>query len=91
MGAKVVLSNADLGLTDPGWGGKAPLWYYVLKEAEVLQTGRHLGEVGGRIVAETILGILFADKSSYVNAAPTWRPGAGDWRMGNLLQRAGVI
>ena len=31
-----VLSNATLGLSgDPGWGGEAPLWYYVLKEAEL--------------------------------------------------------
>ena len=91
MGAKVVLSNADLGVTGSGWGKKAPLWYYVLKEAELLHDGLHLGEVGGRIVAEVILGLLFADKSSYLNAAPSWRPGPGDWRMGNLLQRAGVI
>jgi len=91
MGAKVVMSNKDLGLTGSGWGNKAPLWYYVLKEAEVLEKGLHLGEVGGRIVAEVILGVLFADKSSYVNAGPSWRPGPGDWRMGNLLQKAGVI
>ncbi|HKG49322.1 MAG TPA: heme peroxidase family protein [Actinomycetales bacterium] len=91
MGARV-LSNAELGLTGPGWGGKAPLWYYVLKEAELLgDGGTHLGDVGGRIVAETILGLLFADKSSYLNASPNWVPGPGQWRMGNLLQRAGVV
>ena len=85
------LTNAALGLTEPGWGGKAPLWYYVLKEAELQYGGAHLGDVGGHIVAETILGILSADKSSYLNANPTWRPGAGSWRMGNLLQKAGAI
>jgi hypothetical protein len=32
MGIKA-LSNATLGLSsDPGWGGQAPLWYYILKE-----------------------------------------------------------
>jgi hypothetical protein len=31
-----VLSNATLGLSnDPGWGGEAPLWFYILKEAEL--------------------------------------------------------
>ena len=30
------LTNAQLGLKQPGWAGKAPLWYYVLKEAELL-------------------------------------------------------
>ena len=29
------LSNAELGLTDPGWKGEAPLWFYILKEAEL--------------------------------------------------------
>jgi hypothetical protein len=85
------LTNAQLGLDDPRWGGKAPLWYYVLKEAELQYGGCHLGSVGGRIVAETILGILSADKSSYLNAGPTWRPAPGPFRMGHLLQRAGAI
>ena len=31
-----VLSELQLGLsTDPGWEGEAPLWYYILKEAEL--------------------------------------------------------
>jgi hypothetical protein len=31
-----VLSNATLGLSnDPGWGGEAPLWFCILKEAEL--------------------------------------------------------
>ena len=29
------LTNDRLGLTDPAWGGKAPLWFYCLKEAEL--------------------------------------------------------
>ena len=31
-----VLSNSTLGLSnDPGWKGEAPLWFYILKEAEL--------------------------------------------------------
>ena len=30
--------------------------------------------VGGRIVAETFVGLLLADSSSYVNLYPDWRP-----------------
>jgi hypothetical protein len=85
------LSNAELGLKDPGWGGKAPLWYYVLKEAELKHNGTRLGEVGGRIVAETILGILSTDKSCYLNVQPTWRPSPRQYRMGDLLLQAGAI
>ncbi len=60
------LSNAELGLTDPEWGDKAPLWFYILKEAEVLRGGSRLGPVGGRLVAETILGLLANDPKSYL-------------------------
>lgn len=70
MGADV-LSDADLGL--PG-GGPAPLWYYILKEASVQAAGKHLGQVGGRIVAEVILGLLGKDPSSYLRNEPTWKP-----------------
>jgi hypothetical protein len=38
---------------------KTPLWYYVLKEAEVIENGERLGPLGSRIVAEVILGGIF--------------------------------
>ena len=46
---------APLGV---GFERSTPLWYYVLKEAEVVADGLHLGPVGGRIVAEVFLGLL---------------------------------
>jgi hypothetical protein len=49
------------------FGDKTPLWYYVLKEAEVFENGQRLGEVGSRIVAETFVGLMAADPSSFVN------------------------
>jgi hypothetical protein len=67
------LTNEQLGLKQPGWGGKAPLWYYVLKEAELVNKGRKLGPVGGRIVAEVILGILALDPESYFNRKPAFQ------------------
>ena len=73
MGIKP-LTNAQLGLTEPGWKNKAPLWFYILKESELLG-GKKLGPVGGRIVAEVILGLLGLDKTSYFNANPSFAPG----------------
>jgi hypothetical protein len=73
------LSNLELGLPDPGnpgWGGKAPLWFYLLREAEIRQGGRRLGPAGGRLITEVILGILICDRTSYLNAPTTWRPAA---------------
>lgn len=46
---------------------KTPAWYYVLKESEVRANGDSLGEVGSRIVAETIIGLMQNDPSSYLN------------------------
>ena len=51
-----------------------PLWFYILKEAEVLEQGRKLGPVGGRIVAEVLIGILVDDPLSYLNVEPNWKP-----------------
>jgi hypothetical protein len=84
------LTNDQLGLTDPAWGGKAPLWFYCLKEAE-LGGGRRLGPVAGRIVAEVILGLLQADGSSYWNARTPFTPvGGPGFRMGDLIKLAGA-
>jgi hypothetical protein len=68
------LSNATLGLTDTGWGGQAPLWYYVLKEAELLQSAERLGPVGGRIMAEVLVGLLQRDPNSYLYLNAAWKP-----------------
>jgi Animal haem peroxidase len=54
-----------------------PLWYYVLKEAEVEAGGEHLGPVGGRIVAEVLIGLLAGDPLSYLSVYPTWKPHLG--------------
>jgi len=69
-----VLSNTDLKLTDSRWGGEAPLWFYILKEAELLHDGQQLGPVGGRIMAETLVGILQRDPNSYLYLDPSWKP-----------------
>ena len=37
-----------------GFDSATPLWYYILREAEVQQDGNRLGSVGSRIVAETL-------------------------------------
>ncbi len=54
-------------LIDGGFVDATPLWFYVLKEAEVLGQGEHLGEVGSRIVCTTLIGQIQADPDSYLN------------------------
>jgi hypothetical protein len=70
-----------------------PLWYYVLKEAEILEDGAHLGPVGGRIVAEVFIGLLRLDPESYLSQQPEFKPSlgtAGDFRTTDFLTFAGV-
>ena len=73
---------------------RTPLWFYVLREAQVVNDGKHLGPVGGRIVGEVFLGVLQGDPSSYLRQDPTWTPtlaGNGAFTMTDLLRLAGVV
>jgi hypothetical protein len=89
--AMQIAALTDEQLDLPG-GGPAPLWYYILKEAEINAGGRHLGEVGGRIVAEVFAGLLEQDPSSYLRNEADWRPflGAdGGFTISDLIAFAG--
>jgi Animal haem peroxidase len=77
-----------------GFDKSTPLWYYALKEAQLLADGLHLGPVAGRIVAEVLIGLLQTDPGSYLLTQPSWQPtlqnpGAG-FRMTDFLAYAGV-
>jgi hypothetical protein len=56
------------------WSGGTPLWLYILKEAQHRASGDRLGPVGGRIVAEVLIGLVRADPDSYLTLEPDWRP-----------------
>lgn len=60
-----------------GGRGPAPLWFYVLREAEVLTGGRMLAGVGAQVVARTLVAVLEADAASVVVQDPGWRPWLG--------------
>jgi hypothetical protein len=51
-----------------------PLWFYILKEAEVIASGVSLGPVGARITMEVFAGLLLGDNSSYLSQNPFWKP-----------------
>ena len=74
---------------------KTPLWYYVLREAAVLQSGNQLGPVGGRIVAETFVRMLKRDQDSFLNAVGGFTPAlpsavAGQFTVADLVNFAKV-
>lgn len=68
---EVPLTTAEL---DHAWPHGTPLWFYILKEAQHRGGGDRLGPVGGRIVAEVLIGLLRADPASYLARDPAWSP-----------------
>lgn len=75
---------------------KTPLWYYVLKEAEVKENGERLGSLGAIIVVETLCRILHDDPNSFIHVSGGFSPSLpstnqGQFDMPDLLRFAGVI
>jgi hypothetical protein len=68
------LRAEQVGLAEHGWTAETPLWFYILKEADVLHDGEQLGPVGGRIVGEVLVGIIDADPESFRSVDPDWTP-----------------
>jgi hypothetical protein len=70
--------NLRLVDVSPKFADNAPLWYYVLAEAQqqfkANDTKIHLGPVGGRIVTEVIGGLILGDNHSYLTQQPCWKP-----------------
>jgi len=71
--------EANEFLRERGFDENTPLWYYVLREAELLgrrrfRGGECLGPLGSLIVAEVLLGVMKTDPQHYLNAVPEWRP-----------------
>jgi hypothetical protein len=85
----------------PHFASNAPLWFYILKEAEHTKRdgtddpeggGHHLGRVGGCIVAEVLVGLAYYDTYSFLRQAPKWAPhppigrGDGTFDMARLIE-----
>ena len=87
-------TNLPISHYGASFKGNAPLWVYVLAEAQHVWSEAakaalakpggtaaaanavpvHLGPVGGRIVAETFVGLLLTDSYSFLAQDPTWTP-----------------
>lgn len=73
-----------------------PLFFYILREAEVFEDGLRLGPVGAGIVGEVFIGVLQADESSYLSVMPEWTPTLPSakpdrFTMTDFLTFAGVV
>ncbi len=88
-------------LSDPVFYEKTPLWYYVLREAE-LNNGANAGKLGpvaSCIVGNTLLALIMQSPFSILKD-PAWRPRFGmraknkntkEFAMIDLLEFAGVV
>lgn len=79
-----------LSVANGAFANKCPLWTYILAEAmrfsgpvkipvkeKISINTPKLGPVGGRIVAEVFLGLMFGDHASLLNLDPHWQPTQG--------------
>ena len=80
--SEIASNTADLSgtvLEETGLHDNTPLFYYILKEAELKGAGLKLGPVGSHIVSEVIQGALESDPDSYMAVAgsnwplPQWQ------------------
>ena len=60
---------SELASLGAGFEHNTPLWYCVLKEAE-LSGGTRLAGVGARIVGEVFIGLLAHNRNSYFSRTP---------------------
>jgi Animal haem peroxidase len=85
-------ANKRLLHISPKFQKNAPLWFYVLAEAQRQfkkdDTPIRLGPVGGRIVGEVFVGLMLADGTSYLRSNPDFTPNAAvtDGRKFGILQ-----
>ena len=70
--------NPSIATLHPAFKNNAPLWFYILAEAQQAfknnDTPIHMGPVGGRIVGEVFVGIMQGDKHSFISQDPLWEP-----------------
>ena len=84
-----VLSESELEFCRDDWTGPTPLWMYIQREAAARYGGNRLGDVGGTIIAEVLIGVISNDPDSYLARDPGWRPTLpardGGFRLRDLL------
>lgn len=99
--AELTSGHTGAAVRDGQFETATPLWFYVLKEAEILAGGQHLGPLGSLIVADTITGLVRHTPNGYwthPDAGPRWTPsdsvqpgGVSISDMPSMMQAAGLL
>ena len=77
-----VLNHIDSNTPGIDLSNGIPLWYYILAEAECFgrndadgnKPGEGLGQVGGTIICETLIGLIELDAMSFLGKNRNWSP-----------------
>lgn len=77
-------TNPEIRAISPEFEGNAPLWYYILAEAQQDPNNTRLRGVGARIIGEVFIRLLIEDPSSYLCLQPSWTPFHSFTRPGSL-------
>lgn len=87
-------------IANGAFNNNCPLWTYILAETRHYTVAMpitaiggpktvntpQLGPVGGRIVAEVIVGLMFGDRSSLLSKDPSWKPALGsDYKLKDFV------
>lgn len=85
-----IASGATAGeIKEGSFDEHTPLWFYTLKEAEVLSRGQRLGPLGSHVVAGTIIGLILRGPNSVWNTPGShegrWHPVDGPRVSGQLV------
>jgi hypothetical protein len=94
--------NAPITEFGDSFKKNAPLWFYILAEAQQPfnekkppskgdKTPLMLGPVGGRIVAEVFIGLLLGDSHSFLRQSPEWKPNPAFTRKDGTFGMAELI
>ena len=87
--------NKSITTISTNFANNAPLWFYVLAEAQQAFVDNEaapirLGPVGGRIVAEVFIGLMLGDQYSFLSQEPSWQPFA-EFQNNNKFTMADLI
>ncbi len=90
---------SDIQGLGAGLAASTPLWFYILREAQLQHDGLKLGDVGANIVGRVFIGMLQLDRNSFLANEPNWTPilpdrfgnVTGSFKMVDLLSFAGVV
>ncbi|NRB65455.1 MAG: hypothetical protein HRU40_20960 [Saprospiraceae bacterium] len=73
MDGKSIARQFDI-FQHPSVPDQAPLWYYILAEAEEFADGQHLGPLGSRLLSRYLLTLIDRNPHAHIHTESSWAP-----------------